>query len=90
MLDSCGGDVEATIRRLDELSLSMAARDAGGAAGGGAGPGAGPQADGAPCPLDCSGTPRRCAGRAPHCFARGWRAPCAARAAPRLRGFAER
>ena len=90
VLDSCGGDVEATIRRLDELSLSMAARDAGRAAGGGAGPGGGPQADGAPCPLDCSGTPRRCAGRAPHCFARGWRAPCAARAAPRLRGFAER
>ena len=70
MLDSCGGDVEATIRRLDELSLSMAARDAAGAAGGGAGPGGGPQGDGAPCPLDSTEPPRRRAGRAPPYFDR--------------------
>ena len=77
VLDSCGGDVEAAIRRLDELSLSVAARDAAGAAGG-AGPEGGPHASGAPPPLGRGATrapPRRpraslvarglCAPRAP-------------------------
>ena len=46
MLDACGGDVEATIRRLDELSRTVAAR----AAVNGAGPSAEgqQQPDGAP------------------------------------------
>jgi len=69
VLDSCGGDVEAAIRRLDELSLSVAARDAAGAPGD-AGQGGGAQADGALPSCDTARRARRRTACAPPGIAR--------------------